>query len=75
MFTFVEENLLISFLIRFNLSSFYGQFTSKQCIVSLYFQLTTHLAYCREIGNFDTKVVEKQVVDSIDIFVVCLQPE
>ena len=73
MFTFVEESLLISFSIRLDLSS---RFTSKQRNVCLYFQLTTHLASCREIGNCDIKVVHKQLVDPIDtIFLVCLQPE
>ena len=36
----------------------------------------THLASCRKIGNCDIKVVQKQLVDPIDIiFLVCLQPE
>ena len=36
----------------------------------------THLASCREIGNCDIKVVQKQLVDLVDIiFLVCLQPE
>ena len=43
MFTFVEESLLISFSVRFDLSSFYSRFTSKQCNVCLYFQLTMHI--------------------------------
>ena len=38
--------------------SFYNRFTSKQCNVCLYLQLTTHLASCREIGNCDIKVVQ-----------------
>ena len=76
MFTFVEGSLLISLSVRFDLSSFYSRFTSKQCNVCLYFQLTTHLASCREIGNCDIKVVQKQLVGPVDIiFLVCLQPE
>ena len=43
MLTFVQESLLISFSVRFDLSSFYSRFTSKQCNVCLYFQLTTHI--------------------------------
>ena len=36
----------------------------------------THLVSCREIGNCDIKVVQKQLVDPVDIiFLVCLQPE
>ena len=36
----------------------------------------THLASCREIGDCDIKVVQKQQVDPVDIiFLVCLQPE
>ena len=36
----------------------------------------THLAGCRKIGNCDIKVVQKQLVDPIDIiFLVCLQPK
>ena len=36
----------------------------------------THLASCREIGNCDIKVVQKQLVDPVDIiFLVCPQPE
>ena len=58
MFTFVEESLLISFSVRFDLWSFYCQFTSKQCNVCLYFQLTTHLASCRENKNCDIKAVQ-----------------
>ena len=74
MFKFVEESLLISFSVRFDLSSFYSRFTSKQSC--LYFQLTTHLASCREIGNCDIEVVQKQVVDPVDIiFLVSLQPD
>ena len=38
--------------------SFYNRFTSKQCNVCLYLQLTTHLASCREIGNCGIKVVQ-----------------
>ena len=34
----------------------------------------THLASCREIGDCDIKVVQKQLVDPVDIiFLVCLQ--
>ena len=55
MFTFVEESLLISFSVRFDLSSFNSRFTSKQRDVCLYFELTTHLASCREIGNCISK--------------------
>ena len=73
MFTFVEDSLLVSFSVRFDLSSFYSRFTSKQWNVCLYFQLTTHLASCREIGNCDIKVVQKQLVDPVDInFLVCV---
>ena len=61
MFKFVEESLLISLSVRFDLSSFYSRFTSKHSY--LYFHLTAHLASCREIGNFDIKVVQKQLVD------------
>ena len=36
----------------------------------------THLASCREIGNCEIKVVQKHLVDPVDIiFLVCLQPE
>ena len=36
----------------------------------------THLASCHEIGNCDIKVVQKQLIDPIDIiFLVSLQPE
>ena len=36
----------------------------------------THLASCREIGNCDIKVVQKQLVDPVDIiFLVYLHPE
>ena len=74
MFTFVEGSLLISFSVRFDYSSFYSRFTSKNAMYA--FILTTHLATCREIGNCDIKVVQKQLVDSVDIiFLVCLQPE
>ena len=35
-----------------------------------------HLANCREIGDCDIKVVQKQQVDPADIiFLICLQPE
>ena len=34
---------MISFSVRFDLSSFYSRFTSKQCHVCLYFQSTTHI--------------------------------
>ena len=76
MFTFVEASLLISFSIRFDSSSFYSRFTSKQWNACLSFQLITHLACCRNIGNYDIKVVKKHLLDSVDfIFLVCLQPE
>ena len=36
----------------------------------------THLSSCREMGDCDIKVVQKQQVDPVDIiFLVCLQPE
>ena len=36
----------------------------------------THLASYRQIGNCDIKVIQKQLVDPVDImFLVCLQPE
>ena len=36
----------------------------------------THLASCREGGNYDIKLVQKQLVEPVDIiFLVCLQPE
>ena len=36
----------------------------------------THLVSCREIGNCDIKVVQKQLVDPVDIiFLVYLHPE
>ena len=35
----------------------------------------THLARYREIGNCGIKVVQKQLLDPVDIiFLVCLQP-
>ena len=36
----------------------------------------THVPSCHKIGNCDIKVVQKQLVDPIDIiFLVCLQPK
>ena len=58
MFTFVEESLLISFSVRFDLSSFYSRFTSKQCNVCLYFQLTTHIQECNPETSLSLRALD-----------------
>ena len=58
MFTFVEESLLISFSVRIDLSSFYSRFTSKQCSVCLYFQLTTHIQECNPETSLSLRALD-----------------